>query len=235
MRGATRAHRQRLQIHRISIHAPLAGCDVYFFSQTFDIDKFQSTHPLRGATRITGLLSRYIYNFNPRTPCGVRYRRGAAPRRRQDFNPRTPCGVRRLLADRLKSNPKFQSTHPLRGATSLYSLLDCSIDISIHAPLAGCDYDAFETRVKKGEFQSTHPLRGATSSIRAGLSGPGYFNPRTPCGVRQQSSAGWPTLRNFNPRTPCGVRLEFASARIASIFMISIHAPLAGCDPCHSG
>ena len=56
-------------------------------------------------------------------------------------------------------------------------------------------------------FQSTHPLRGATA--RAALA----------------------ALHNsdFNPRTPCGVRPADTYAE-AKRELISIHAPLAGCD-----
>ena len=35
----------------ISIHAPLTGCDVVLGAYNFDTTKFQSTHPLRDATR----------------------------------------------------------------------------------------------------------------------------------------------------------------------------------------
>ena len=80
-------------INRISIHAPLAGCDEY--------DRFS----VRGK----------LY-FNPRTPCGVRRYLAKELRKRgisihaplagcdpqrlalclspRNFNPRTPCGVR---------------------------------------------------------------------------------------------------------------------------------------------
>ena len=34
------------------------------------------------------------------------------------FNPRTPCGVRPACSKRKADILKFQSTHPLRGATS---------------------------------------------------------------------------------------------------------------------
>ena len=36
------------------------------------MQKFQSTHPMRGATFCFLLIRRCSYNFNPRTPCGVR-------------------------------------------------------------------------------------------------------------------------------------------------------------------
>ncbi len=35
---------------------------------------------------------------------------------------------------------KFQSTHPIRDATAMQTLLDYQMNISIHAPHTGCDY-----------------------------------------------------------------------------------------------
>ena len=34
-----------------------------------------------------------------------------------DFNPRTPCGVRLEIDPSKRTSDKFQSTHPMRGAT----------------------------------------------------------------------------------------------------------------------
>ena len=168
----------------ISIHAPLAGCDRYINRYARYIDTFQSTHPLRGATRIGIRLHRRIcisihaplagcdgilhqpgldhYDFNPRTPCGVRPDSAGAgagrgnfnPRtpcgvrhcfpshcgRHGDFNPRTPCGVRHMLGLDPAKGTIFQSTHPLRGATHRLNHSAASAQISIHAPLAGCDF-----------------------------------------------------------------------------------------------
>ena len=39
-----------------------------------------------------------------------------------------------------KTLASFQSTHPLRGATGVVGYRDIGIYISIHAPLAGCDF-----------------------------------------------------------------------------------------------
>ena len=191
----------------ISIHAPLAGCD-----RRGNIPSphfFISIHaPLAGCDRRGGQSPEERRNFNPRTPCGVRpaYPWGC-DRAQTHFNPRTPCGVRRRRAGGKASSivisihaplagcdcqarlcrtegKKFQSTHPLRGATgaqaqSLYrpgnfnprtpcgvrqgihTPHDTDFPISIHAPLAGCDNSA---------------------DVR--FFGNGYFNPRTPCGVR---------------------------------------------------
>ena len=102
----------------ISIHAPRAGCDDTTSAKEVGHYKFQSTHPVRGATRYCRNQIDRMQNFNPRTPCGVRrgrWHRGPSPARisihapragcdpgnrypprcGDYFNPRTPCGVRR--------------------------------------------------------------------------------------------------------------------------------------------
>ena len=101
---------------------------------------------------------------------------------------------------------RFQSTHPLRGATCARDKLIREPRISIHAPLAGCD-----RRSLIGIITQTD------------------FNPRTPCGVRPVVLRLRVYQIDFNPRTPCGVRpvSGFLARRCP---LISIHAPLAGCD-----
>ena len=193
-----------VSVAEISIHAPLAGCDHY--STTFANNTWISIHaPLAGCD---GVKQIQVY-------CA------------SDFNPRTPCGVRLVSSLSVAACATFQSTHPLRGATvyqqdaqahdpiSIHApLAGCDFtirnlsqteDISIHAPLAGCDFFVRKEHFMS-IFQSTHPLRGATY-------------PRPP----------WPGGRHFNPRTPCGVR-PHAMGEGLRISPISIHAPLAGCD-----
>ena len=193
----------------ISIHAPLAGCDLPGPERLRRGREISIHAPLAGCDR----------------GCS---RRGSG---RCDFNPRTPCGVRLCFEPLPSMHMEFQSTHPLRGATMVDLLRFDGINISIHAPLAGCDLfldgddlaalvisihaplagcdlqKDFDVLVIHG-FQSTHPLRGATHerhrqhaaehiSIHAPLAGcdrrasprptaRSYFNPRTPCGVRQR-------------------------------------------------
>ena len=125
----------------ISIHAPHAGCDMQSSGLSYSSRKFQSTHPMRGATRPFRPYPMRRRYFNPRTPCGVRpsaadsFSACAA-----NFNPRTPCGVR---------------------LEQVINKLDAKI-ISIHAPHAGCDVNISLRREGGREFQSTHPMRGAT-------------------------------------------------------------------------
>ena len=66
------------------------------------------------------------------------------------------------LATAMTGGTTFQSTHPVRGATTARQQRDGVVRISIHAPRAGCD-DGWKTWRRPGQrFQSTHPVRGAT-------------------------------------------------------------------------
>ena len=56
----------------ISIHAPRVGCDLLFQFRCLTYQKFQSTHPVWGATDLSDSGGKSQINFNPRTPCGVR-------------------------------------------------------------------------------------------------------------------------------------------------------------------
>ena len=145
---------------------------------------FQSTHPLRGATSFPWMCKK-------------------AP---SHFNPRTPCGVRLLGTGVTLKKEEFQSTHPLRGATIAEGLVYPMFGISIHAPLAGCDFPLPLFFANTSEFQSTHPLRGATQT------------PDTQCPRRIFQSTH--PLRGAT-RT---------SSLLSDCRKISIHAPLAGCD-----
>ena len=169
--------------------------------------RFQSTHPLRGATLTiqNGVLSADISIHAPLAGCDTYFLCRTdihslisihAPLAGCDW--RWRCGACCITA--------FQSTHPLRGATSCWPWCLETMSISIHAPLAGCDAPAAQLHGLIGisihaplagcdsiglcalfaiyQFQSTHPLRGATQRV---------------AGLHQHAC-------------------------------ISIHAPLAGCD-----
>ena len=56
------------------------------------------------------------------------------------------------------------------------------------------------------------------------------FNPRTPCGVRQDPRPARCRLPNFNPRTPCGVRLQRQNGSAMLLPFQSTH-PLRGATP----
>ena len=123
--------------------------------------------------------------------------------------------------------------------------------ISIHAPLTGCDPHQTPKHPKNEQFQSTHPSRGATFGGGFFQLVFHHFNPRTPHGVRPSSLGSSRFDGYFNPRTPHGVRrqilpkhtpkAQFQSThpsrgatymqKVANqLQIISIHAPLTGCD-----
>ena len=74
----------------------------------------------------------------------------------------------------------------MRGATDLYVVVAAGLVISIHAPHAGRDYDITWDEGGHPEFQSTRPMRGATGISWELMQADTYFNPRAPCGARQQ-------------------------------------------------
>ena len=132
---------QLAQLQGISIHAPRVGCDREGGVVIAKVSKFQSTHPVWGATiglaDASGKVAISIHA--PRVGCDDVIRPGRlealpisihAPRVGCDppgrpamlwtcnFNPRTPCGVRRVEQGLMRTCPGFQSTHPVWGATS---------------------------------------------------------------------------------------------------------------------
>ena len=125
--------------------------------------EFQSTHLLRGATRfaVAAESPNVVSIHAPLARCDAEsYCRKCS---RRCFNPRTSCEVRQSLRIILVTKAKFQSTHLLRGATLFGHACRISLRVSIHAPLARCD--------------------GGTTLRRGCLP---RFNPRTSCEVRQQ-------------------------------------------------
>ena len=81
------------------------------------------------------------------------------------------------------------------------------IVISIHAPLAGCDFAAVMPSARLRLFQSTYPLRGATRRTAA---------------VRALVK-----ISIHAPLAGCDRIMRTPARRGHGI---SIHAPLAGCD-----
>ena len=122
---------------------------------------FQSTLPLRGATgnhcdngnRLMISIHAPLTGSDPLGPCG--------PTCSFYFNPRSPYGERRYRVCKGSRASKFQSTLPLRGATSTIWVFPLILSISIHAPLTGSD------RLRLASWY--HPEN---------------FNPRSPYGER---------------------------------------------------
>ena len=80
-----------------------------------------------------------------------------------DFNPRSPCGERPALGLKKSAGCLFQSTLPMRGATSTFPSSYNVTPISIHAPHAGSDLQQLSRQERRC-----------------------HFNPRSPCGERPE-------------------------------------------------
>ena len=162
--GRDDLEREALHDDRISIHAPRAGCD----------DRRRGDHARAN-----------ISIHAPRAGCD-RLLRGVSHAVSISIHaPRAGCDSARELDELIQA---FQSTHPVRGATTVSKLCDYAEQISIHAPRAGCDAHGCVRGRRVVLFQSTHPVRGATPSVLMLIPDDIHFNPRTPCGVRPRLS-----------------------------------------------
>ena len=139
LRGATQSLGVQMNRYNISIHAPLAGCDFIRVHLLRRLRLFQSTHPLRGATRQRTAHKKSI-SISIHAPLAGCDENGKDARYANfDFTPPPAGGVPppppRILSFRFF----FQPPPPLGGATPHFGLRYHTVDISIHAPLAGCD------------------------------------------------------------------------------------------------
>ncbi len=100
---------------------------------------FQSTRPVRGATDegITDLCGAVVSIHAPRA--GRDILASQQPNAAFGFNPRAPCGARPGYECRVSGAQGFQSTRPVRGATTRGNAFRDQYHVSIHAPRAGRD------------------------------------------------------------------------------------------------
>ena len=167
-------------------------------------------------------------NFNPRTPCGVRPIRGDCPVfhnfisihaplagcdelrdlqsvTERDFNPRTPCGVRPRCPSMRPRPAYFNPRTPCGVRRFPSSARSTESNFNPRTPCGvrpGVAPEAIWTEI----FQSTHPLRGATHiAVRR---------------ILHELFQSTHPLR--------GATLTIMQGDQYAI--ISIHAPLAGCD-----
>ena len=162
MRRFVACRRRRNAIH-ISIHAPLAGCDVDHHELHVRVFRISIHAPLVGCD---------FFRFQLITNSVISI-----------HAPLAGCDVSRLRVCHVCRNISIHA--PLAGCDVKYlACIDHNGAISIHAPLAGCDSRTTSSRrpaahfnprtpcgvrpptgqrrVLGNAFQSTHPLRGAT-------------------------------------------------------------------------
>ena len=123
---------------------------------------FQSTRPMRGATKKSPDESSSLYISIHAPHAGRDRRRTWRRTTRTHFNPRAPRGARQLCSSSGSSLLRiFQSTRPMRGATATCGRSRQVAGISIHAPHAGRDQPEGQRACSASDF-----------------------NPRAPCGAR---------------------------------------------------
>ena len=170
------------------------------------IDTFQSTLPVRGATRATR---------RPRN--GVRISIHA---------PRAGSDARGIFH---KGDTLISIHAPRAGSDRHGSLRARNPCISIHAPRAGSDARYYDSR--PWNLISIHaPRAGSDGGGDVRPCFITYFNPRSPCGERpsaQRSPTGKPVFQSTLPVRGATIN-RFTSYAFESI---SIHAPRAGSDP----
>ena len=221
---------QQTSTAQVSIHAPWEGCDGYLTTTHAVKERFQFTHPGKGATMPT--LSRVRVSVS--------------------FNSRTLGRVRRTSPSDSTMSRSFQFTHPGKGATPLH-LDDLEfLQVSIHAPWEGCDLPRHRGKLLEGVVSIHAPWEGCDSTAdviscsqlrfnsrtlgRVRLSAPELFyfdiqfqftHPEkgaTVSGIKDPIQ-----LSGFNSRTLGRVRLVREIAQRLNV-LVSIHAPWEGCD-----
>ena len=129
----------RASTNYISIHAPRVGSDHTLTPWGKEVQKFQSTLPVWGATSLVAAINEVLEISIHAPRVGSDRPRHGGERRRKYFNPRSPCGERPAAWTGVILTWTFQSTLPVWGAT----VFDCTradrIYISIHAPRVGSD------------------------------------------------------------------------------------------------
>ena len=162
MRGATETNKNEVTKGTISTHASLAGRDFEYGRTTECSARFQPTRPLRGATCRTPISSIRIRISTHASLAG-----------------RDQTG-----GELIRINPI--STHAsLAGRDSNMGIGYELESISTHASLAG--RDSSSAPLAHIAFISTHAsLAGRDDYLDGAVARLLYFNPRVPCGARQQ-------------------------------------------------
>ena len=179
MRGATSKDIRKAIKCLISIHAPHEGCDC--IPGPGHLQLAISIHaPHEGCDHIRANSGNYEHDISIHAP-----HEGCDP------------GCHFVIIQ----HRRFQSTHPMRGATVLDGVYNGQARISIHAPHEGCDVDVLTAPTGAkisihaphegcdtamgisartvSLFQSTHPMRGATLTFTA-ISRPPIFQSTHP-------------------------------------------------------
>ena len=123
---------------------------------------------------------------------------------------------------------KFQSTHSLRSATQNRTITCMSSRFQSTHSLRSATSHPYSDACQR-VFQSTHSLRSATSNSYHCSRDMISFNPRTPCGVRQEPEQLSGRLTRFQSTHSLRSATEINPFELPKS-EVSIHALLAECD-----
>ena len=124
---------------------------------------------------------------------------------RASFNPRPPCEERPAGCVYFVLKALFQSTPPLRGATTTrYAHIDHH-QVSIHAPPARSDNQCVRVTSEHAGFNPRPPCEERLPEWLQ-LGHKICFNPRPPCEERPVWLDTFIPPESFNPRPPCEER-----------------------------
>ena len=136
MRGATPIDSDSISTIQISIHTPHAGSDLLVDSTLCNQVIFQSTLPMRGATKIWIDTCSALLDFNPHSPCGERHNYKVSYTHKKSFQSTLPMrGATSTSRFMFPVIVAFQSTLPMRGATVMVPQdFDVLTDFNPHSP-----------------------------------------------------------------------------------------------------
>ena len=124
-------------------------------------------------------------DFNPRTPHGVRQRLEYFLEHRHRFQSTHPSRGATYTVRWMNDFTEFQSTHPSRGATSVYAyFLAPNVAFQSTHPSRGATPPNLP-RLGRMEISINAPLTGCDDDFALPDSVSAHFNPRTPHGVRR--------------------------------------------------
>ena len=192
--------------------------------------RFQSTLPVRGATRIVpACSSRSTFQSTlPVRGATARPDHGGqrlqisihAPRAGSDDDGLTFCctlnqfqstlpvrGATRYFLTSSDRSPLFQSTLPVRGATATAKMQSAVWLFQSTLPVRGATILKIP-RCYRWIFQSTLPVRGATFSFTFTHLNQSISIHAPRAGSDKHGNPCMPRTSHFNPRSPCGERLQ---------------------------
>ena len=192
-------------------------------------NKFQSTLPLRGATRNGRGCIRFLFYFNPHSPCGERRASSLSNSPMMVFQSTLPLRGATKVSKPNAIKSLFQSTLPLRGATTpVVFWTTYPIDFNPHSP-CGERQTEHLARVADDVISIHTPLAGSDTPPCVLSAAVIDFNPHSPCGERREPSSKRQRRERFQSTLPLRGATG-AGKRVSEMCDISIHTPLAGSD-----